>query len=72
MMAERVGISENTYMRVEKGNPRVSLGTYAMALFALGMGDVFQSLIDPARDEQGLAIEEERLPKRVRVRKREE
>jgi DNA-binding XRE family transcriptional regulator len=37
MMAERVGVSKGTYLRVEKGDPTVSLGAYAMALFVLGL-----------------------------------
>ena len=70
MMAERLGVSNSTYLRVEKGNPTVSLGVYAMALFALGLSDVFENLVDPRRDDQGLLLDEQRLlPKRVRVKK---
>ena len=69
MMAERIGISKNTYMRVETGNPSVSLGVYAMALFALGLGAAFGNLVDPTSDEQGLLLDEQRLPQRVRVKK---
>ena len=69
MMAERMGVSKNTYVRVEKGNPSVSLGIFAMALFALGLGDALGSLISPKSDDQGLLLDEQRLPKRVRVKK---
>lgn len=69
MMAERVGVGENTYSRAEKGDPTVSLGVYAMALFVLGLGDVFGEVIDQTRDEQGLLLDVERLPKRVRLKK---
>lgn len=70
MMAERLGVSMNTYVRVEKGNPSVSVGIYAMALFALGLGNVFGDLVDPKKDDQGLILDEQRLlPKRVRVKK---
>ncbi len=69
MMAERIGVSMNTYMRVEKGNPTVSLGVYAMTLFALGLGNAFGDLVDPKRDDQGLLLDEQRLPRRVRVKK---
>ena len=69
MMAERIGVSANTYIRVEKGNPSVSLGVYAMALFALGLGAVFNELVDPKTDDQGLLLEEQRLPQRVRVKR---
>jgi DNA-binding XRE family transcriptional regulator len=69
MMAERLGVSKGTYVRVEKGNPSVSLGIYAMALFALGLGGVFGNLVDPKTDEQGLLLDDQRLPQRVRVKK---
>ena len=69
MMAERLGVAKGTYLRVEQGTPSVSLGVYAMALFALGLGDAFAELVDPKRDDQGLLLDEQRLPKRVRVRK---
>ena len=39
MMAERLGVAKSTYLRVEKGDPTVSMGVYAMALFVLGFGD---------------------------------
>jgi DNA-binding XRE family transcriptional regulator len=39
MMAERIGSAKSTYLKVEKGDPSVSMGVYAMALFALGFGD---------------------------------
>jgi transcriptional regulator with XRE-family HTH domain len=69
MMAERTGVSRSTYVRVEKGDPTVAMGVYAMALFALGLGDPFADLADPREDEQGLLLDVERLPKRVRARK---
>jgi len=69
MMVERMGVSKSTYLRVEKGDPTVTLGVYAMALFVLGFGEAFGNLIDPGRDEIGLALDQERLPKRVRAKK---
>jgi hypothetical protein len=69
MMAERVGVAKGTYARMEKGDPAVSMGAYAMALFVLGFGESFGGLADTQRDEHGLILDEERLPKRVRVKK---
>ena len=69
MMAERVGVAKSTYLRAEKGDPTASLGVYAMALFVLGFGEALGDLIDPRRDDQGLLLDAERLPKRVRVKK---
>jgi len=40
-----------------------------MALFVLGFGEAFRDLIDARSDEDGLLLDEERLPKRVRIKK---
>ena len=69
MMAERLGVAKSTYFRVEKGDPTVSMGVYAMALFVLGFGDALGDIVDPRRDDQGLLLDTERLQKRVRVKK---
>ncbi|MEO6995910.1 MAG: hypothetical protein ABI273_20065 [Lacunisphaera sp.] len=69
MMVERMGVATNTYRRVEKGDPTVAMGAYAMALFVLGLGNAFGDLVDPKRDDVGLQLDEARLPKRVRVKK---
>ena len=45
------------------------MGAYAMALFVLGFGEAFGNLTDARRDEEGLLLDEERLPKRVRIKK---
>lgn len=68
MMAERVGVSKATYQRLEKGDPTVTFGTYAMALFVLGIGDPFSDLADVSHDQLGLSLDEQRVPKRVRTR----
>lgn len=69
MMAERLGVAKTTYLRLEKGDPSVSLGAFAMALFVLGFADALADLVDPSRDDQGLLLDTARLPKRVRTRK---
>jgi transcriptional regulator with XRE-family HTH domain len=69
MMAERTGLAVSTYARLEKGDPAVGMGAYAMALFVLGFGGALGNLTDAGRDEEGLLLDEERLPKRVRVKK---
>ena len=65
MMCERLGVSKSTWQRMEKGDPTVSMGAYAQALFALGFGAPLAELIDQRNDEQGLLLELEHLPKRV-------
>jgi Predicted transcriptional regulators len=69
MMAERLGVAKSTYLRVEKGDPTVSMGMYAMALFVLGFGDALGDLVDARHDEHGLLLDAQRVPKRVRMRK---
>lgn len=69
MMAERIGAAKSTYLKIEKGDPTVSMGLYAMALFVLGCGDAVGDLVDPRRDDIGLLLDAERLPKRIRPKK---
>ena len=68
-VAERMGVAKNTYLRAEKGDHRVGLGVYAMALFVLGFGSPLGTLIDVSRDDTGLLLDQERLPKRVHMKK---
>jgi DNA-binding XRE family transcriptional regulator len=69
MTAERVGVAKATYERVEKGDPAVSMGTYAMALFVLGFPDALTQLADARGDETGLLLDAGRLPQRVRAKR---
>ena len=69
LMAERVGISRTTLLKAEKGDPVVSFGVYATILFVLGLSDRITELADPRHDQVGLALEEERLPQRIRLKK---
>jgi transcriptional regulator with XRE-family HTH domain len=68
MMAERLSVSKPTYLRVERGDPTVGVGIYAMALFVLGLGAPFGDLVDASRDDQALVLDIERLPERVRTK----
>ena len=70
VMAQRAFISRTTLVKVEKGDPGVGLGTYAAVLFALGMLDRLRELASAKTDEIGLALDEERLPKRIDIRPR--
>jgi len=69
MMAERIGVAEATYLRIERGDPTVGVAAYAMALFVLGLGTPFADVVDAARDDQALVLDAARLPTRVRARK---
>ncbi len=65
MMCERLGVSKSTWQRMVKGDPTVSMGAYAQALFVLGLGTPLDDLVDPRHDEQGLLLEADNLPKRI-------
>jgi DNA-binding XRE family transcriptional regulator len=66
MMAERIGVAKSTYLKLEKGDPTVALGTYAMAFFILGFGESLGEILDAKKDGQGLLLDVERMPQRVR------
>ena len=70
VLAERASISRTTLVKVEKGTPGVSIAIYATVIFVLGMVDRLAELGDIRHDERGLALDEERLPKRIRRAKR--
>jgi hypothetical protein len=70
IVTQRASISEPTLIRIERGDPKVAMGSYATVLFVLGMADRLADLIDLKNDPVGLQLEEENLPKRIRgVRK---
>jgi hypothetical protein len=63
--AERASISRTTLVKIEKGEPGVAVGNYAIVLFVLGMTDRLADLADPRNDAVGLQLEEEHLPQRI-------
>lgn len=67
LMSERAGFSRITLSKIEKGDPGVSMGSYASALFVLGMVDHLERLADASHDIVGRELEEENLPKRIRT-----
>jgi len=71
-MAERASITRKTLYRVEQGEPGVTLGVYATVLFCLGMIDRLADIADVRHDAIGLELENERLPQRIRKRKKQE
>ena len=71
ILAERASISRTTLNRIEKGDPSASLGNYATVLFALGMVDRLADVADPRHDTVGLELEEEHLPQRIRLSRRQ-
>lgn len=67
LMSERCGFSRLTLSKIEKGDPSVSMGAYAAALFVLGMSDHLARVADVSHDIVGRELEEESLPKRIRT-----
>ena len=66
IVKQRASISEPTLIRIERGDPKVAVGSYATVLFVLGMADRLADLVDPKNDPVGRQLEEENLPKRIR------
>lgn len=70
MMAERMGVTRQTFRRVEKGDPTVAMGTYLMAMFVLGLEwRGLESSVDPQADDTGTALAIAELPKKVRPKR---
>lgn len=67
--ADRALISRSTLHKVERGDPGVSLGIYATVLFGYGMIERLERLVDMRWDWIALAHEEDRLPRRIHIRK---
>lgn len=72
LMAKRAGVSRATISKIEKGDSTTSMGGYASVLFVLGMMNRLNDLVDVVHDLRGLQLEEEKLPKRVRLPSRKE
>jgi len=65
-LAERTFVSENTMLRVQKGNPSVSMGIYGRVLALLGISGRIAMLADFSVDPISQDIEKASLPRRVR------
>ena len=67
--AQRIGVSEPTLMRMEQGDPSVSMGVYATALWLMGQEHALAQLAAPEHD-MGALEEAVRVAKARAVRKR--
>lgn len=65
-LAVRAGTSPSTVARLEKGDPGVAIGTLADILVVLGLVERLADLIDIRKDDLGLALIAEHLPRRGR------
>jgi transcriptional regulator with XRE-family HTH domain len=70
-LAEGAGINVSTVRRLEAGDYGISLGVLAMVLLVLGELPRLGSLIDMAKDDIGLALANQKLPKRIRPKAEE-
>jgi transcriptional regulator with XRE-family HTH domain len=71
IVAQRASISKPTLIKVERGDPSVSIASYATVLFILGLVDRLGELAAPENDALGLQLEEENLPKRIRSKRKQ-
>lgn len=68
VMADRLQVSRPTLRRLERGDPGVGMGTYATALYVLGLADRLVDLADIAHDPIGQQLASDSLPKRIRTK----
>lgn len=68
-MATRLFVSRDTLWRLERGDPSVSAGTLATAIFVLGLHDRLANLAAPSTDEVALSLDEQRVPQKIHRRK---
>lgn len=52
--AVRIGVSEPTLMRMERGDPGVAFGSYASALWLIGRSQAIPELAAPQHDQGAL------------------
>ena len=64
-MAERLQVSTATLRRLERGDPSLAVGTLAKALLVLNSLERFSHLLDTGKDDLGLLLMDEALPKRI-------
>lgn len=69
-MAERMMVSPATVIRLESGDPSISIGILLASLWILQLHHRFAEIAEPDADMFGKSIEFQHLPKRIRTRKR--
>ncbi|SCM75311.1 putative DNA-binding protein [uncultured Pleomorphomonas sp.] len=66
-LAVRAGTSPSTIARLKKGDPGVGIGVLAGILVVLGLVERLADLVDIRKDDLGLALASEQLPRRGRT-----
>jgi transcriptional regulator with XRE-family HTH domain len=67
--AKRLGVSVPTLIRLERGDPGVSAGVYATALWLVGRVQSLPELADPKHDRGALELDVREAMKRRAVRR---
>ena len=70
VLADRAGVSRETLSKIQQGLPGVSIGNYAAVIFGLGLDTKWMNLASIEQDSIGQMMDDERLPKRARDKKR--
>ena len=60
-MAGRLFVSRDTLWRLERGDPTVSIGTLATAVFVLQLHERLANLAAPASDSIALSLDEDHV-----------
>lgn len=68
--AARLGVSVPTLIRLEKGDPAVSMGVYATVLWLLGLSGGLADLADPGKDVRALEFDVRQASRLRAARKR--
>jgi DNA-binding XRE family transcriptional regulator len=69
--AVRANISRDTLVRIEKGDPGVSMGAYMSVFWLFGLSKQMLGSLAPESDTQGKHLEYAKLPLRVRKKHQE-
>jgi transcriptional regulator with XRE-family HTH domain len=72
VVADRAFTTRATLQKIEAGDAAVSIGIYGAVLHALGLLDGLGEIADIAGDSVGQALASTELPKRTRIRRRNE
>lgn len=68
-LSQNMFVTTKTIRRVEAGDPGVSFGVYANALFVLGLSDCLSDIAAPENDSFANWQQKQKAPKRVRKNK---
>lgn len=62
---ERLGVTDKTLAKLEMGDSGVRLETMATTLMVLGELHRLGEILDPAKHDTGLVLDQARLPERI-------